>query len=96
MDYSLNANKRRKMMVAKSRANRYKAGWALLRSFRKVARGPLIFQAGLLPGTLYGADCYRPEPRFLKILQAQLADCHEARPFGVPNDGAGCTSGPPL
>ena len=99
VDYSLNANKRRKMMVAKSRASRHKARWTLLRSLRKVARGPLIFQAGLLPGTLYGAHCCRPEPRFLRTLQAQWADCQEARPLGVPKTMwlvAGCTSGSPL
>ncbi len=71
VDYSLSANKKRKLMVAKSRAFRHKARWTLLRSFKKVARGPLIFQAGLLPGTLYGADCYRPDKKFLRKLQAQ-------------------------
>ena len=70
VDYSLNVDKKRKLTVAKGRATRHMARWTLLRSFRKVARGPLIFQAGLLPGTLYGTDCYRPENYFLRKLQA--------------------------
>ena len=84
VDYSLNVDKKRKLTVAKGRATRHKARWTLLRSFRKVARGPFIFQAGLLPGTLYGTNCYRPENNFLRKLQAQWADCQAARPLGVP------------
>ncbi len=48
---------KRQGKVMKERAKRHQARWGLLRSYRKIARSPLIFQAGLLPGTLYGTDC---------------------------------------
>ena len=51
VDYSLQARRKHVMAVARSRAARHRARWAIRRSFRKVARGPLIFQAGLLPAT---------------------------------------------
>lgn len=43
VDYSLQARRKHVMAVARSREARHRARWALLKSFRKVARGPLIF-----------------------------------------------------
>lgn len=62
---------KRQGKVTKERMKRHQARWALLRSYRRISRGPLIFQAGLLPGTLYGTDCYKPEAKFPAKLRNQ-------------------------
>ncbi len=52
VDYFLDKTIRHRLPVARTRAARHGARWALFRPFRKVARGPLAFQAAFLPGAL--------------------------------------------
>ncbi len=75
VDFSLGELRPRRLPVAKTMAGRPTARWDLLRSCRKVARG--------VPGILHRTDCCRLDEPFLK-LQAQWADCQEARPMGAP------------
>ena len=89
IDYALQRHRRSKVQRARLKAYRLKLRRlrALARAKRLRRRGKLghVFQAGLVPGALYGAEVVQPPQQALRGLRHQAARCRGiSRPHAPP------------